>query len=43
MRIIGCNYHPSWQQVCWMETETGETEERKLEHASVIQSPHDSS
>ncbi len=25
MRIIGCDYHPSWQQVCWMETATGET------------------
>ena len=33
MRIIGCDYHPSWQQVCWMDTETGETQERKLEHA----------
>ena len=34
MRIIGCDYHPSWQQVCWMETTTGETGEQKLEHAS---------
>jgi transposase len=34
MRIIGCDYHPSWQQICWMDTETGETEEKKLEHAS---------
>ena len=34
MLIIGCDYHPSWQQVCWMETTTGETGERKLEHAS---------
>jgi transposase len=34
MLIIGCDYHPSWQQICWMDTETGETEERKLEHAS---------
>ena len=34
MRIIGCDYHPSWQQICWMETETGVTEERKLDHAS---------
>jgi transposase len=33
MRIIGCDYHPSWQQVCWLETTTGETGERKLEHA----------
>jgi len=34
MLIIGCDYHPSWQQICWMDTETGETEEKKLEHAS---------
>jgi len=34
MRIIGCDYHPSWQQVCWMETSTGETGEQKLEHVS---------
>ena len=34
MRIIGCDYHPSWQQICWVDTETGEAEERKLEHAS---------
>ena len=34
MRIIGCDYHPSWQQVCWMETTTAETGEQKLEHAS---------
>lgn len=34
MKIIGCDYHPSWQQVSWMDTETGETEERPLEHAS---------
>ena len=30
MRIIGCDYHPSWQQVCWMETTTGETGELQL-------------
>ena len=34
MMIIGCDYHPSWQQICWMETTTGETGEQKLEHAS---------
>ena len=25
MLIIGCDYHPSWQQICWLETTTGET------------------
>ena len=32
--IIGCDFHPSWQQVSWLETETGETGEQKLVHAS---------
>jgi transposase len=34
MIVIGCDYHPSWQQICWVDTKTGETEEKKLEHAS---------
>ncbi len=33
MMIIGCDFHPSWQQVAWLDTETGETGERKLVHA----------
>ncbi len=32
MILIGCDFHPSWQQVCWVDTETGETEECKLVH-----------
>jgi transposase len=34
MIVIGCDFHPSWQQICWVDTVTGETEERKLDHAS---------
>ncbi len=34
MMLIGCDFHPSWQQVCWADTATGETEEKKLVHAS---------
>ena len=34
MLIIGCDYHPSWQQVCWVDTGSGETAEQKLEHMS---------
>lgn len=34
MIIIGCDFHPSWQQVAWLDTETGETEERRLVHAA---------
>ena len=34
MMIIGCDYHPSWQQVSWLDTETGEVSEQKLGHAT---------
>ena len=34
MIIVGCDFHPAWQQVAWVDTETGETTERKLEHSS---------
>ena len=33
MMIIGCDFHPSWQQVNWLDTESGDTGERKLVHA----------
>jgi transposase len=33
MIIIGCDFHPSWQQITWLDTETGEVQERKLSHA----------
>src|SRR5258706_9550374 len=33
MVIVGCDFHPSWQQIAWLDTETGETGERKLVHA----------
>jgi transposase len=33
MMIIGCDFHPSWQQVSWLDSETGETGEQKLVHA----------
>ncbi len=31
--IVGCDFRPSWQQVSWLDTETGETGEQKLVHA----------
>jgi len=34
MMIIGCDFHPSWQQVSWLDTETGEAGEGKLVQAS---------
>jgi len=33
MMIIGCDFHPSWQQITWLDSETGETGERELVHA----------
>jgi transposase len=33
MMIIGCDFHPSWQQVSWLNTETGEAGE-KLVHGT---------
>jgi len=34
MIVIGCDFHLSWQQVCWVDLATGETAERKLVHAA---------
>ena len=34
MLIVGCDFHPSWQQIAWLDTETGETGEQKLVHAA---------
>ncbi len=34
MMIIGCDFHPSWQQVSWLDTETGDCGERRLVHAT---------
>lgn len=30
MHIVGCDFHPSWQQVSFFDSETGEVGERKL-------------
>ena len=32
MKIIGCDYHPGFQQIAFMDTETGELQERRLQH-----------
>lgn len=32
MKIIGCDYHPSFQQIAMLDTETGELVERRLYH-----------
>jgi len=33
MKIIGCDFHPSFQQIAMVDTETGEMVERRLFHA----------
>ena len=32
MLIIGCDYHPSFQQIAFVDTETGEMKEQRLAH-----------
>jgi transposase len=32
MLIIGCDYHPGFQQIAYVDTETGEVQERRLAH-----------
>ena len=32
MWIIGCDYHPSFQQIVFVDTETGEFQEQRLSH-----------
>ena len=32
MMIIGCDFHPSFQQIAFVEEETGEYAERRLNH-----------
>jgi transposase len=32
MLIIGCDYHPGFQQIAYVDSETGELQERRLQH-----------
>src|SRR5229473_2688727 len=32
MQIIGCDYHPGFQQIAFVDTETGELQERRVQH-----------
>jgi len=32
MLIIGVDYHPSFQQIAFVDTDTGELEEHRLQH-----------
>jgi transposase len=33
MIIVGCDYHPSFQQIAWVDTESGECGEQRLVHS----------
>ena len=32
MVIVGCDYHPGFQQIAFVDTDTGELQERRLQH-----------
>ncbi|MGA2477034.1 MAG: IS110 family transposase [Terriglobia bacterium] len=38
MMIIGCDYHPGFQQIALVDSETGELNERRLEHRQEAES-----
>jgi transposase len=37
MLIIGCDYHPGFQQITCVDTETGELQERRLAHSQEVE------
>src|SRR6202790_1697858 len=37
MIIIGCDYHPGFQQIAFVDTDTGELQERRLEHREAAE------
>jgi hypothetical protein len=41
MLIIGCDYHPSFQQIAFVDTESGELEERRLVHVEEAEQFYD--
>ena len=32
MIMVGCDYHPGFQQIAFVDTDTGEVQERRLQH-----------
>jgi transposase len=38
MVIIGCDFHPRFQQIAWVDQETGECGERRLNHPAEAES-----
>ena len=37
MIIVGCDYHPSFQQIAFVDTETGELKEQRLTHREAAE------
>jgi len=37
MIIVGCDYHPGFQQIAFVDTDTGELQERRVEHPEVAE------
>jgi len=37
MIIVGCDYHPGFQQIAYVDTETGEVKEQRLEHRELAE------
>jgi hypothetical protein len=37
MKIIGCDFHPSFQQIAMVDTETGEHTEKRLTPSEAVQ------
>jgi len=42
MLIIGCDYHPGFQQIAFVDTDTGEWGERRLAHCEEAEQFYDS-
>jgi hypothetical protein len=36
MKIIGCDFHPGYQQIAVLDLATGETEEKTLSHVPPV-------
>ena len=37
MMIVGCDYHPGFQQIAFVDCETGDCGERRLEHREAAE------
>ena len=37
MMVVGCDYYPGFQQIAYVDSETGELQERRLGHPEEIQ------